>query len=157
MVANTYVTQNQSVLTANASAATYQWIDCDNGNASIEGETQQTFAASKDGDYAVIISENKCIDTSVCFSIKIASLLINTFKHDVTLYPNPTNGSFSIDLGSIYPKVEVTISHMDGRVILKDFLINKRFKNFRISETPGLYFVTITSKKERAVFKVTKK
>jgi uncharacterized protein (TIGR02145 family) len=157
MAANTSVTLNQSVLTANAIGAIYQWIDCENGNTPIEGETQQTYTASKDGNYAVIVSENECIDTSVCFSVKITSLLINTFKHNVTLYPNPTDGSFSIDLGSIYPKVEITITHMDGQIISKDYLINNRFKDFRISESPGSYMVIITNENERAVFKIVKK
>ncbi len=41
--ANVSVTQDNSVLTANASEATYQWISCDNGNTSIEGETHTNF------------------------------------------------------------------------------------------------------------------
>lgn len=44
-------------LSANNSGATYQWVDCDNGNAPITGATSQSFTPSNSGNYAVIITE----------------------------------------------------------------------------------------------------
>jgi uncharacterized repeat protein (TIGR03803 family) len=155
--ADASVTQDQSVLTANASGAAYQWINCDNGNAPLEGETNQTFTAGTDGNYAVIVSENGCIDTSVCLSVSITGLIVNTFRHSITLYPNPSDGSFSIDLGNIYPYAEITITGMDGRIIRKDNIINSRFKDLQLSESPGPYMVMITTGNERAVFKILRK
>ncbi|MDG2464426.1 MAG: hypothetical protein P8M61_04995 [Crocinitomicaceae bacterium] len=38
-------------LTGKASSASYQWIDYDNGNASINGATNQTFTATANGSY----------------------------------------------------------------------------------------------------------
>ena len=77
--ADASLTQNQSVLTANASGAAYQWIRCDDGNTPMEGETQQTFTATAEGNYAVIVTQNGCIDTSACLSVDITGLLVNTF------------------------------------------------------------------------------
>ena len=51
------ITQNVYELTANNNLGTYQWIDCDNGNQPIAGETNQTFTATENGNYAVIITE----------------------------------------------------------------------------------------------------
>jgi uncharacterized repeat protein (TIGR03803 family) len=155
--ADASVTQNQSVLMAHASEAIYQWIDCNSDKRAIAGETHQTFEAKTDGNYAVIVTENGCTDTSSCFSVIPTGQIINTFKHNLTLYPNPNDGSFSIDLGSIYPDAEISISRLDGRIIRKEYIINARSKYFQLSEPPGLYLVTIISENERAVFKVTMK
>ncbi len=155
--ADASLTQNQSVLTANASGAAYQWIRCDDGNTPMEGETQQTFTATAEGNYAVIVTQNGCIDTSACLSVDITGLLVNTFTHNITLYPNPTDGSITIDLGSVYPKALVTLTQPDGRVVCKDYIINGRYKEMKILESSGPYIVTITADKQMAVFKILKK
>jgi uncharacterized repeat protein (TIGR03803 family) len=155
--ADTSITQNLGFLTANAAGATYQWIDCDDGNLSIEGETRQTFSPAITGRYAVIISQNNCIDTSACFSVVKTGLMVNTFKQNITLYPNPNDGSFSIDLGKVYPKVEISISELDGRIFLKDEVFNNRIIDMQISALLGTYLVIISSDNERAMFKVMKK
>jgi uncharacterized repeat protein (TIGR03803 family) len=155
--ADTTVTQNKSVLTANAADAAYQWINCDNGNSPLEGETHQIYTAASDGNYAVIVSQNGCIDTSACYAVSATGLVDHTFKHNVTLYPNPTDGSFTIDLGRIYPKAEITLTQPDGRVIREESIINGRYKELQISESPGPYIVTIKADHQNAVFKIVKK
>ena len=66
---DTGVTQNDIELTAHASGAMYQWLDCDNGFNPIAGETDSVFTATQNGNYAVEITENGCVDTSACFDI----------------------------------------------------------------------------------------
>jgi uncharacterized repeat protein (TIGR03803 family) len=155
--ADASVTQNQAVLTANASEATYQWIDCGNVETPIEGESHQTFTATKDGNYAVIVTQNGCIDTSDVFPVIPTGPIATTFKHNITLYPNPSDGSFSIDLGWNYPKAEITITELDGRIIRKDFVLNKQIMDLQISASPGVYLVTVSAENERAIFKILKK
>jgi hypothetical protein len=65
---NSGVQQNGATLTADASGALYQWIDC-KGNTILQGETNRTFTATSNGDFAVIIEENGCIETSDCFNV----------------------------------------------------------------------------------------
>jgi uncharacterized protein (TIGR02145 family) len=155
--ADTSVTQNLGVLTANASGATYRWINCDNGYTPINGETRQTFSPSTTDHYAVIISQNGCTDTSSCFSIMMTEPAKSTFKQSITLYPNPNDGSFSIDLGRICQKAEITIIEPDGRVIRKEYSYNNRLINLQMSVLPGMYMAIITSEYERAVLKILKK
>lgn len=52
---------------------------------------------------------------------------------------------------------EITITQLDGRVIQKEHIMNARFKELQLSESPGLYLVTVTSGNQRAVFKLSKK
>ncbi|MEI8204062.1 MAG: T9SS type A sorting domain-containing protein [Bacteroidota bacterium] len=62
---NTSVSQSGFTFTANATGATYVWINC-NGNAPIPGQTQQSFTATAIDNYAVIVTQNGCPDTSAC-------------------------------------------------------------------------------------------
>lgn len=84
------VTNNSPTLTANAAFAAYQWIDCDNGNAPINGETAQVFTASSNGNYAVIVTELGCSDTSACQTVANVGLQEEIFA-SLNVYPNPNN------------------------------------------------------------------
>ena len=68
------VTLNGGVLTANQVGGTYQWVDCDNGNAIIPGETNATFAPSTSGNYAVEVTFGSCSGTSACNQISFAAI-----------------------------------------------------------------------------------
>ena len=66
---NDSVTQNGSLLTADISGASYQWLDCDNNYAIINGEINQSYTPAITGNYAVEVTLNGCIDTSACFLV----------------------------------------------------------------------------------------
>ncbi len=82
-------------LHANQNGATYQWIDCNNGNAPLSGETGQDFTASVNGDYAVVINQGPCADTSACFNINSVGIEENNIT-PISVYPNPSGGTFTI-------------------------------------------------------------
>ncbi|MCE3295575.1 MAG: hypothetical protein K0R65_1289 [Crocinitomicaceae bacterium] len=78
---NSTVSQAGTVLTAGevvAAGTNFQWIDCNDGNASIPGATSRNFTATVDGSYAVIITKNGCAETSSCITIDIASIPVIT-------------------------------------------------------------------------------
>ena len=104
----------------------------------------------------MIVSETGCIDTSACFYVNITGYLVSEFKYNITLYPNPNDGSFSIDLGKVYPYVEITITELDGRIIQKENDFNCRIMDLKMSASPGMYIVNITSENERAVILIVK-
>ena len=81
---------DQITITATNSNGTYQWIDCNNGDTPIVGETNQSFVATVNGSYAVIITENGCTDTSACIivdQIGISEIHVES----LTVYPNPNS------------------------------------------------------------------
>ena len=100
-------------LTANNTNATYQWIDCSNGVA-INGETNQTFTASANGDYAVVVSEGNCTDTSDCITVAIIGLEENTFNYSI--YPNPVISTLNVEMNG---NGLVFIYDMFGQLILE--------------------------------------
>ena len=103
---DTSVVSNGNTLTANATSANYQWIDCDNANTPIAGEVSQSFTATVNGNYAVIVTQNSCSDTSSCYNINIIGIGENPLTIRVNIYPNPSDGHFIIDVQSSKFKVQ---------------------------------------------------
>lgn len=84
-----------NVITANSTSGTFQWIDCNNNNAVIAGETNQNFTATANGSYAVIVTNGTCSDTSAC--VNITGIGVNELSsRAISVYPNPSAGNFMI-------------------------------------------------------------
>ncbi len=84
-------------MSATAAADSYQWVDCNNGNAPIAGETNQSFTATANGSYAVMVTVGSCTATSVCNTVTLITGVAElTSKNTVTIYPNPSTGAFTI-------------------------------------------------------------
>lgn len=111
---DTSVTVLENTLTANAASATYQWIDCSTMQE-ITGATAQTFSPSQSGDFAVMVTENNCSATSSCFALIVSGTHENLLASGINLYPNPATSLVTIDLGSTYQKVEITITDVIGK------------------------------------------
>ncbi|MCW3104199.1 MAG: C-terminal target protein [Bacteroidetes bacterium] len=89
-------TLSSGTITANnATATSYQWIDCAT-NTAITGETGQSYTAMADGSYAVVISEGACSDTSACVAITGTGVEKLSNVQQLSIYPNPNNGVFTI-------------------------------------------------------------
>jgi hypothetical protein len=88
-------TQNGAQLNANQTGVNYQWLDCDDNNAIVSGETNQTYTPEITGNYAVEVTMNGCVDTSDCFLVDYTG--IEEFKSSlVNIYPNPSSDNFKI-------------------------------------------------------------
>jgi hypothetical protein len=93
---NSAINQSNNTLTAIASGANYQWINCTT-QAPIAGATGQIFTAPLTGSYAVIVTENGCSDTSACVYVDVVIVGFSEPDLDgVVIYPNPNNGNFVI-------------------------------------------------------------
>lgn len=95
---------NNFTISANATGATYQWINCAN-NQPISGESNQSFTATSNGSYAVIVTQNGCSDTSECVSFNTIGLEENSLQ--LSLYPNPTNEKLNIEAGETISKIVI--------------------------------------------------
>jgi hypothetical protein len=150
-------TINQSGNTFTASLAdTYQWINCSAGNTVIPGANNQTYTPTTSGSYAVITTENACIDTSECSSF-VSIGLENNDLSNISVYPNPTSGNITIDMG--YEADVVTIELLDvlGQKISSKKIGTTEFINIEMPQKNGIYFLEIHSDKGRFTVKVIKK
>jgi hypothetical protein len=152
---DTSVIQDRSVLISQDISAAHQWIDCDNGNTPIPGETYLTYTARNNGHYAVIVSNGTCLDTSGIYEILLTGIK-DPSESQITLYPNPTDGNFTIDLGKVYSQALITITRSDGQVIRKESVIDSRKIDLFLDAPPGVYMVNIIADNENVEFKLLK-
>jgi ribosomal protein S11 len=143
-------------ITATNPNATYQWLNCDSNYAAISGETQQTFTATTNGNYAVELTENGCVDTSSCVSITTIGIVENDFGNGLLIYPNPTSGNFTIDLGASYENTQILITDLSGKVVQSQNVRQGQVLNLSIEEPAGIYVVSIQSGNQKAVIKMVK-
>lgn len=112
------VTQNGITLTALQSGATYQWLDCNNGYSPLNGETNQQFTASANGNYAVEVTMNGCADTSSCYVINNIGIS-ELYKDVLSIHPNPATDILNIDgIDQVVGFKYVEITSVDGKVVL---------------------------------------
>ncbi|MBK9448512.1 MAG: HYR domain-containing protein [Bacteroidetes bacterium] len=142
---NTGTTLNGIVLSAAANGATYQWLDCDNGNAAISGATSQTFTPSVNGNYAVVVTENGCTDTSACTSVTVVGLQ-EAFGSEFSLHPNPSNGLVTIEFGQSLSDLEIRVTDLTGKVLYaKDHVNGNQVLLDMRSLSHGVYLVEVRS------------
>ena len=132
--ADASVTTIHNTITANATGAIYQWLDCDNNFALITGETSQSFTATSNGNFAVMVTENNCTDTSNC--VNITGIGINELIEGVsiTIFPNPSTGSFFVSSGEEGQLKTIEVLNLLGEIVdvkqttnaITEFDINKR-------------------------------
>jgi hypothetical protein len=114
---DTDVDQQDNVLTANLSTGTsYQWLDCDDNWTVIPNETNQTFIANENGNYAVVILDQNCSDTSDCLVIAGLSHL-GIDEVNVSIFPNPAKEKITIQLNQNYSKVDIDIFNDLGQLV----------------------------------------
>ncbi len=142
---NTGTTLNGIVLSAAANGATYQWLDCDNGNAAISGATSQTFTPSVNGNYAVVVTENGCTDTSACTSVTVVGLQ-EAFGSEFSLHPNPSNGLVTVEFGQSLSDLEIRVTDLTGKVLYaKDHVNGNQVLLDMRSLSHGVYLVEVRS------------
>ncbi len=150
------VTQDADTLMADASAATYQWINCADSSV-IAGETSQTFTPSADGDYAVIVTQGTCSDTSACFPVDIAGFENDNTAFGVLLFPNPAFTEINFVLKNNSGQASIRLIDVAGQSV-KKILVSGNSAVVNISDLPaGIYFAEIEVDGVIEIVKVVKK
>src|SRR5690606_22797512 len=123
---------------ADLTGADYQWIDCNNNNQILIGETNQTFVAAINGIYAVIIDNGICSDTSSCFAITTVGMDEILDTELVKVYPNPTNDIVTITSSELLKSIEILNSL--GQKNAKFIEVNQTSQELNFTDEPGVYF-----------------
>jgi hypothetical protein len=155
-ITNLNVVPIGNTLVASQSNLNYQWIDCAT-NQPIPGETNQNFAPTTTGEYAVILSLGNCIDTSECRAVNFAGLNENEFTNSLVVYPNPTEGSLFIEFNEAHTGVVTLLLDMSGRVVLEEKFEATQNVELFFEGQSGIYFLEIENADgQKAVVKVQK-
>lgn len=144
------VTENNFVLTSSA-ANNNQWYM--NGGILV-GETNQTYTATQNGSYFVLVTENGCVsDTSNIVVIDDVSINELDLTGAVIIYPNPTSGKFDVQ----YPQ-NVGFQYFELRDLSGRLIAEQTTNSFDLSELPmGTYILGIYFENQQVFKKVVKR
>lgn len=148
------VTSTEPTLMANQTGATYQWIDCDDSNLPILGETGQSYTATSNGNYAVEVTVGNCTETSACSAV--ANIGLNELDNaSISIYPNPSNGLFTVEINNNGESINYEISTVEGKMIRE--ANNVSAASFAIdlsTESKGIYLLKVSQATGSNVFKL---
>ena len=135
-------------MTADLSGAAYEWVDCNDNYSLIGGATNQVYTATNNGDYAVIVTDNGCIDTSACMTVSVIGIIENNFDTEISVYPNPTNQDITIDLGGEYSDVVIRVTNALGQIIDVKHITSSSKVELSLDGAPGTYILEITTSEQ---------
>lgn len=84
-------------------------------------------------------------------TLKVTNILLGTEEHslsNLSMYPNPSNGHFIIELGKEYSGVGVQIYNMLGQQISSNRYASAKRIEQEINASAGIYFVKVSTAKE---------
>jgi len=135
---------NGQTISSNATGVSYQWLNCDNAYSVIQNETQQSFTSNIQGNFAVEISDNDCIDTSECTYLETIGLVEEEFTSLVSIVPNPVSSNLiSINFNKEIEFVSIKLFDTLGKQISSSIHKNTSQVEFNINSNRGLYYVEI--------------
>ncbi len=115
----------------------------------IDGDYSINFQfKDSNGKWSSVLSKN--------FTLSTLSVVENTFKKNILVYPNPTNGVVFLDLGQTYNKVNIKLFDVRGRIVKERYLANAQKFSFNLNFPSGMYYMIITAENKKAIFKIIK-
>lgn len=137
---NTGTTTNDFTISATATGTTYQWINCAN-NQPIGGATSQSYTVTANGEYAVIVTQNGCSDTSACTTFSTIGIeeLVNYFN----IYPNPATSTLTIESNEAIELLEIL--DLSGKTLVSQAKISNLHKLNIEALNRGIYMIRFTS------------
>src|SRR5690554_4805373 len=129
-----------NALVSSPNYSSYQWVNCDENYAPISGEVNSTFTPSSNGNYAVIITNGNCVDTSACMRINILDLY-NHEKNSMKIYPNPTGGLVKIEFVEPFSQGKISVYEMTGKLVQEFNIENQKQFQFILEGETGVYII----------------
>jgi len=118
------VLQNSTTLTALTAGATYQWVYCDSGYAFIPGATNQSYTATINGNYAVVISSIGCSVLSSCFNIYTVGISNHSKEKDYILIKDISSGNYILYFSQLITNGSIKIFSLTGQKVLEQSILN---------------------------------
>jgi hypothetical protein len=149
------VSQEGETLVAQASGASFRWLQCDDNYKVIANAVDQRFTPVKSGKYAVEVKQYNCVDTTGCYMVKLSGIPINTLGGGLEIYPNPSTRNIIVNLPEMYVRVDVELKDLLGRTLQKESYTRTEKLSLSFNEPKGLYFLVIrNNRNEMAVLKI---
>lgn len=95
-------------------------------------------------------------DMASCQKAGPTTSISEDLSSKINVFPNPTAGNFSIDLGESHQTVRVTITDLGGRLIQTATYSDSQLLHFKLEEPAGVYLLNIESGTNKAVIRLVK-
>lgn len=131
-------------LIAQATDASFQWINCDDNSAVLEA-TNNIFTPSESGEYAVIVTQNSCSDTSSCLTFELLGLAENQWGGTLQIFPNPNAGLLHITSSNEFFDY-IKIIDLKGSIVATFNVISTNDYTIDLTNLDnGFYYVEVSS------------
>ncbi len=154
--ADVVVTQNWGTLTSSAISGN-QWYEQTLGL--LVSENGQNYTPTTDGVYYSIVTDgNGCIETSNTIDFIYSSLSNISQTTNVSVFPNPSNGIFSLEINSESNQALVLeLVNIQGQIVFSKELnvFSKYSESFDFSNlAPGIYTMHLTNDNFNEISKI---
>jgi hypothetical protein len=109
----------------------------------IPGETDQSFTVIYNGNYAVEVSVNGCVDTSSCVNIASMGIIQNSLSTKFTVFPNPTQGNIKVEFEENQAEISARLFSISGQLISEKISYNAKDIEFIIQEVSGIFLLIL--------------
>jgi len=131
-------------ITSYASNASFKWLDCNNDFLPISTEISSSFTPIQNGDFAVEVTQNNCVDTSNCVTIYTVGFIDQNLNEIVTILPNPSSELFNIYLGDLN-NVTILVYSFVGNIVFEERNINIQIYELKLNQSPGIYIIELSN------------
>lgn len=133
-------------IVAEAMGAKYRWLDCALDFQPVSSQdTLSYFTAPYTGEFAVEVTQNGCVDTSLCYLMSGVGINELSFSERISLYPNPTNGVFTIQFEQQQAQADVVILDALGRELQRKTFLGKSVLEMEADLPTGWYVLRISA------------
>ena len=122
----------------------------------ISGAIAQSYAVPVNGNYAVEITKNSCIDTSSCINVLVTDVT-ELEKSGIRIYPNPVNNKITIELTDYSSNTQITITNIEGKIVYSNTTIQSKKIVLNATDwAKGVYIIKITDGQLNQISKLIK-
>ena len=113
------------------------------------GDTTATIIPTANGQYwLVVVDINGCISDTVFFDVTFlpnVGIVDNGKSMIINVYPNPTFGNVTIELGKQQSEVQIALYDMYGKLVYLNKYQDSKLIEFSFDAPPGIFYLDIQS------------
>jgi len=153
---NTSMMQSGNTLTSLCQSGSWQWLKC-NPWQLVAGQIGKDFSPTMDGEYAVVVTENGCTDTSACYTVSGLGLSHEYADALLSIYPNPVSGNLHIESLQGFRQASIRLLSVSGELVRECPDVNGSNFSLDLSQfANGLYYLEILAAEGKSIRKIIK-
>lgn len=72
----------------------------------------------------------------------------------ISVYPNPTNGNVTLDLGNLNSSSTIMLYNNQGQIVYEEIILSEQIVNLNLSLNPGSYYLSVTNDSRNFIEKI---